>query len=42
MFDFAGVGFAFGDELRQFVSFVGGEGNFINLLHDDFLVRRDK
>ena len=42
VFDFAGVGFAFGDELRQFVSFVGGEGNFVKFFHGNFRVRRNK
>ena len=38
MFNSLGVGFAFGNQLGEFEAFVGGQGNFINLLHGDILV----
>jgi hypothetical protein len=33
VFDFLGIAFAGGDELFEFVSFCGGQRDFVNLLH---------
>ena len=39
MFNFLGVVFAGGDECGEFDSFVGGQGDFVNLFHGNFRVR---